>query len=593
MMKSLLVTVSSLVVFSAAAQLNATAPDVSWQPMRVSSVKTGVETREMQMRSQGEMLPSPSRSSVPVKPFYRRPAGAFSSIFMAEGDVWSQMLRNILLVKPYSNYTYSSSVPGADENDRVYWVDQYIDGVGPNLIVNYGCDIYEPPTLYVNQPDINRQAAFQYPYYFDLSGWVVSGNEPGRIFAVPSLQDVGYDEGCELLLSSKTMCPGGRNGDLTNLFKSYTGPEPFGTNTDGRWFGKNGGHFDGLAQAFEAPEHPYLLKSVGIVMGNLSCVSPVDLTCKVYRIDDIPDYQDGKSVELSTDSWELIATGRATVTPETDSSPLVTFILYDHEEDDPSLEYEVTPTIDDAILVVFEGYNDPSADGLRDFTCFISADFHSDEGYGELAYIKRPINDEAGNFTGQYRWVGLNGFFRNENEMKTGYSIFIVADMPYLAFNNNTEAGEYFFPFDGEAKEIEFKAYTPSCDDEWTITCRGEEIPEWLEIELVDGVEYGEFNNIVTARVTASPLPPGLKYREAVVRFEIPGAYQDYRFIQGINVIPPYPCGPPDGEITIADVNCLIHLILVGKYDECVDVNSDGEITIADVNALIDYILAP
>lgn len=591
MKKSLLITISSLIVFSAAAQLNTVASDVSRQPLRVSHLKPGVETREMQMRSQDEVLPSPSRSSVPVKPFYRRPAGAFSSIFMAEGDVWFQMMRNVMLMKPYSNYTYCGSVPGADVNDEVYWADQYIDGDGPNLIVNYGYDVYDPPMLYVNQPEINRLAAYQYPYYFDLSGSVVSGREPGWILAVPNLQAVGYEDSCELLLSSKTMCVGGQNGDLDYLFKTYNGAVPFDTNMYGRWFGKNGGHFDGLAQAFEAPEHPYLLKSVGIVMGNVVCDSPVDLTCRVYRIDDIPDYQDGESVELSTDSWELIATGYATVTPDTDPSPLVYFTLNDHEEDDPSLEFEVTPTIDDAILVVFEGYNDPSADGLRDFTCFISADIHSDEGYGELAYIKYPINDDAGNFTGQYKWMGLNGFFRGETEMKTGYSIFLVADMPYLAFNFSFEDGEHHFSLDGGTKEIEFKSYLHSSDDDWTITCKGEEIPDWLEIELVDGEEDGEFNNLVTAQVTADPLPVGLSYREAVVRFEIPGAYLDYKFIQSSSIIPPCPCDPINGEITIANVNCLIHLILTGQYDECNDINADGEITIADVNVLIDYIL--
>jgi len=33
--------------------------------------------------------------------------------------------------------------------------------------------------------------------------------------------------------------------------------------------------------------------------------------------------------------------------------------------------------------------------------------------------------------------------------------------------------------------------------------------------------------------VTAEPLPAGVAYREAVVRFEFPGAYIDYKFMQG------------------------------------------------------------
>jgi len=46
-----------------------------------------------------------------------------------------------------------------------------------------------------------------------------------------------------------------------------------------------------------------------------------------------------------------------------------------------------------------------------------------------------------------------------------------------------------------------------------------------------------------------------------------------------------------DGEVTIADVNAVIDLILAGGYDAVADVNGDGEVTIADVNAVIDIIL--
>jgi len=47
-----------------------------------------------------------------------------------------------------------------------------------------------------------------------------------------------------------------------------------------------------------------------------------------------------------------------------------------------------------------------------------------------------------------------------------------------------------------------------------------------------------------------------------------------------------------DGEVTIADVNAIIDLILSGGYTTAADVNSDGEVTIADVNAVVDIILA-
>jgi len=46
-----------------------------------------------------------------------------------------------------------------------------------------------------------------------------------------------------------------------------------------------------------------------------------------------------------------------------------------------------------------------------------------------------------------------------------------------------------------------------------------------------------------------------------------------------------------DGEVSIADVNAVIDLILAGGYTTAADVNEDGEVTIADVNAVIDIIL--
>ena len=78
---------------------------------------------------------------------------------------------------------------------------------------------------------------------------------------------------------------------------------------------------------------------------------------------------------------------------------------------------------------------------------------------------------------------------------------------------------------------IEFKSYEPIIDGDWQVHgISQEELPEWLEISLVDGVEDGDYNGIVTAHVVAEPLPEGLDNREATVRFEFPGAHVDYTF---------------------------------------------------------------
>ena len=49
-----------------------------------------------------------------------------------------------------------------------------------------------------------------------------------------------------------------------------------------------------------------------------------------------------------------------------------------------------------------------------------------------------------------------------------------------------------------------------------------------------------------------------------------------------------------DGEVSIADVNCVISVIQGGEdiYEGRADVNKDGEVNIGDVNAIIAIILS-
>ena len=87
----------------------------------------------------------------------------------------------------------------------------------------------------------------------------------------------------------------------------------------------------------------------------------------------------------------------------------------------------------------------------------------------------------------------------------------------------------------------------------------------------------------------------GTAYDENYVdaaRAHIDGGLDDPGYLtEKINILP----GDvnADGEVNIADVNCVISVILgdPDTYEGRADVNDDGEITIADINAVIDYIL--
>ena len=80
---------------------------------------------------------------------------------------------------------------------------------------------------------------------------------------------------------------------------------------------------------------------------------------------------------------------------------------------------------------------------------------------------------------------------------------------------------------------IDFFSTYPFNSGKWQMTYNGgNNLPSWLHINLQDA-GTDEYGSIVNAIVTADPLPEGIKYREAIIRFEIPGDYLEYRFMQG------------------------------------------------------------
>ena len=598
-MKSLLVFMASLSMLSVNAQLKDSAMLGSHQP-QPSHINSLSKKCEMQIRTP-EMAPETTvRNSGEFEVYYHRPAGAFCAVMWAENGVSAGTFQqSYWLMKPYTDYTFYGIAD--TEKYKIFRWDPDTESAcvksSLDLTVNYAPGGYSAPVFHAYQnTDDTLGAFFQHPGNINI--WnpdtdpyvnpVVPGNWPTQM--IVSSNDNGSENSMDFLLSSKYL---NRRANPFPFMPS-TGAEPYGDNSYGWWYGKNGFHdldepqcfVDGIAQAFEKPTAPYVLKQVVLDCDYLKVTDPVEMTCRVYKLDRIPDYNDTATVVLPEEPGELIAVGKAIVTPETgeETGGLIFFTLYCEED---GITYEITPEIDDAILVVIDGYNDAEMANLQDFTAEAFIDIDSDEGYGELAYLKYGVPMDDGKVN--YHWVGLNNFFTS-GQMKTAFTIFITAEMPYLAFYNNEEDGKYNFSTDGGLMEktlgdhtcrsIEFRSSVPSADDVWYITC-----PEWLNIKLCDSESEGEFNGLVIAEVVAEPLTEGL-YREAVVRFGFLGAYLDYKFTQGKK------CGPGDGELDLGDLNYLIDLVLNEMYDNCYDVNGDGELNLADVNALIHLILS-
>jgi hypothetical protein len=618
---------------------------------KISSVKEMKGADNSRPMSMLNNRPAPKKAGY-LEPFYKRPAGMYCSPFISSdgAGLYSYGNRVFLMNKPFADYVWEGTVEGADENTTTAWDiwirDQYyaIDYETEIAYYDYWSTDYAP-IFYAYNGDVSDLNADEYSYQIKSyeveenvgGGVTVKSETPAEILSSDTDETIalmfGDETVVDFMYSSKTMVLGGRNADQAGFLSRYYGADPYGDNEYGWWFGKNASHVDGIASAFEKPQHPYLLKNVQFQAStDMVVTAPVKLTCKVYRLDEIPEYQENGGVSLPLEPGELIVTGEATVTPTTaeDKNGLIVFTLYGQDEFDPTLTYEYHPTIDYPILVCVDGYNDPDKEDLVEFSAYISTDDQVDEGYGELTYLKQGIfeyeidengdtvYDEDGNpkryFTGEYYWRGLNNYFSNGTlKMMTGISLFIGTENPFIAYVHGLEDGEYLFPDEGgmltdnfeysdgtyTTEGIEFISTYPAEDGDWWMTYNGsDELPDWLEINFIDDyTEEGEFSGYVTAEVTAQPLPEGVKYREATVRFEIAGDYKDFTFKQGEEEPgPDYPRGDVNGdhEVNIADVNCIIDIILGNKTAEEFEgrafVNDDDEVNIADVNAIIDII---
>ena len=595
-------------------------------PVKISDIST---TQEMKM-SDLSSRPSAAAHKAPNRatrlyPHYIRPAGMYSATFLALDGVGLYSFDSdlvFLMAKPFAAYTWEGTALGADGSTNYAWDLMRDDDVHyvdyrSSITFSPAADTIETvPIFYAVDGRLDDTNAIWYKYqiesvYRDHYTDSIIERTPAVILSAENDQAVSrlMGENYIPLYSSKTMVPNYQGYILTR----YYGAEPWGDNEYGWWFGKNASHVDGMAQAFEKPQHPYLLNKVYLqAYFDMVVNAPVKLNCKVYKLDGIPDYLENGSVELPEEPGELICFGEATVTPTTGDAlnGLITFTLYVQDDLEPNLTYEYSPIIDYPILVCVDGYNDPGMEDLVDFSAFISNNFEVDEGYGELAYLKRGLSDPVCNdqgdtidwqFNGEYVWTGLNNYFSNI-EIKAGLSIFIGTDNPYIIFANEQEDGEYLFGSNGGALRktwldgtsttgIQFLS-SYSSDDLWMTWNGTDDLPDWLNINLQDTYDSnGEFTGVL-AKVTASRLPSSMTYREAVIRFEIPGDYIEYKFMQGTQPLVLRGDVNTDGQVNISDVTNLIDILLNGTPGgPTADVNADSQVNISDVTYLIDILL--
>lgn len=480
-------------------------------------------------------------------PYYVRPKG---TMYVNWDKTGSGFIMPFVNTKPYDEVTWRNFSTASGQPAWGYWLfnneteaRDSLTSSEYDLTVTYGYEYEDCPYLMMGKLGPYTLSG----YRVNDAGAIENEANSGVASVVNSLEIYEGQE-TNFLASAHYYGSSNRFGQERYGWVYYSGAPGPDYNPDlpnddpaqdrsGYWFGRNWGGYNVFGCGFEKPNSPYVLNAVYFWATDVVVTADTELECRVYRLSDLPQYGDTTNAEIDPELLNeeaLIATGRTTITTDMneDGSPILEFTLY---ETDPELgiEYETTPMIDDAIVILILGMDQET---ITSMSGLITQD-EEDEHVGELTFIG---HQEEGVMTACY---GLNNFFSGPLTLMAGSSILIDVSRPFMVYNWNFETGEYTFPdeggqliYDFGTEQIEgIQIYADAPKSDYTVTTvDGGEVPEWLAIELEDEMtELGNFSGVVTAHVTADALPDGMAGREAVVRFAINGAYLDYHFIQG------------------------------------------------------------
>lgn len=603
MKKSLLIAAAVMLAFGANAQQVRTSGSASKTANVVATQQlkdAKIEHRTAQ-RATGPVATRGMKRVVPANSaYYLRPVGTMYSNWDSEG---SGYIMPFIYTTPYNEVTWRnfSTATGTPSWGYKIYTGETSDSLVSNdydLTVTYGYEYEDVPALMMGNVG---------PY--ELSGYSLrtgAAAASGVLSVINSKEAFGDNLASNQLCSAHYYGSSDRFGTQQYGWTYYSGAPGPDYNPDlpsddesqdrsGYWFGRNWGNWNCAATAFEKPISPYVLNSVYMWVAALNVTEDVELTAKVYRLPDgLPQYSDTSAVQIDPELLNednLLATGRTTITTDMneDGQPILKFDLYEY---DPELgmEYEVTPEVDDAIVVIVTGFDQ---DAIVSMSGLFTND-EEDEGVGELTYLGHAEGDVV------TQLVGMNNFFTS-GEMKVGNSIFIDVSRPFMIYNFTDETGEYTFPneggkymFAGQYEGVNIYAADQygeavTASDLYYSLEDGNEVPEWLTIELADDATYGG----VQAKVTCAALPEGVAGREANVKFYINGANLVYHFIQGEGG-QQIMIGDTDGNgvVDITDVNNVINMML-GKAAmvPAADTDGNGVIDITDVNNVINLML--
>ena len=255
--------------------------------VRISEISTIQEKKMSDVFSPvSRVSKAPSRATT-IRPYYRRPAGMFSSVVAVVDGVLLTYNNPFFIAKPYAEYYWPGSAENASESTNYAWnlysensstgVDRYIDyqselyyslpqnswWTAPEFVA-YGGRLDDDGVVSEMYQYCNFSKDNDNPGQTKKYQGIVVAADNNTTFNNLYNSVFGYSDSEQIpLCSSKTSVFSGRFGNQQPyLYTTYSGAEPWGDNENGWWFGKNASRIDGMGQAFEKPQHPYQLNHV-------------------------------------------------------------------------------------------------------------------------------------------------------------------------------------------------------------------------------------------------------------------------------------------------------------------------------------------
>ena len=532
MKKSLLLIAAAAVAVSASASFQKKSDAVKNQVIdsKCAPFEFTVESAQMATPAQREAAKKVAKNAT-VKAWYNRPAGSFYRSILSNGNPFY----NPAIMNPsWRPVTWPNASEGADSyswsyekyNSEIKDFSEYTSSEA-DLTDSWIWESAYAPTLTATSGGATDTYQLFANFYNDKTGETKSYQ--GVAYFCPDPRATFEESNLDCYVSPKLWAAGVREqspGLRQGGGMSYiTGAKDADGGEEGCWFGKNYAGWNAMGLYVEKPAISYALRGLHVYYMAEGITGETPLTADVYAA----TKNEADSVILG----DLLYTAKGTLAADAAERGFIDMPFFAEED---GLEYEVVADINQPIMIVLHGYENAQASF---FTMFITKDW-CDEGYGQHGYMMAV--DDQGTPLNKPGIIGLDGFFKAPLGI-TAPSIFLDVEWPIMEWNYNFEDGKYNFPAEGgklvknpaEGYTFDYiSVFSTKSSELWTVlTEDDQDVPEWLTLEIADVVENDEFTNEVQIQATAAPLPEGVPYREAKVKFSVPGASLVYNFSQG------------------------------------------------------------